>query len=116
MATNSQPIQQMHIELRPNRDGQLRAYITGTRVRVQDVYVDAEIRGKTPDEIVASMPHISLAQVHAALAYYFDHRDAILEELRQDGISVAAMKVQTGPGPLEKKLEGTDGNGGSVSS
>ena len=116
MATNSQPVQQMHIELRPNRDGQFRAYIAGTRVRVQDVYVDAEIRGKTPDEIVASIPHVSLAQIHAALAYYFDHREAILEELHQDGISVAQIKAQTGPGPLEAKLEGTDGHGGSVSS
>jgi uncharacterized protein (DUF433 family) len=116
MATNPRPVQQMHIELRPNRDGQLRAYIAGTRVRVQDVYVDAEVLGKTPDEIVASIPHVSLAQVHAALAYYFDHRDAILEELHQDGISVAAIRKQTGPGPLEAKLEGADGRGDSVSS
>jgi uncharacterized protein (DUF433 family) len=116
MATNAQPVHQKHIELRPNRDGQPRAYIAGTRVRVQDVYVDAEIRGKSPDEIVASLPHLTLAQVHAALSHYFDHRDAILEEIRQDGLSLADIKAKTGPGPLERKLKGTEGHGDSVSS
>jgi hypothetical protein len=32
-----------HIELRPNREGQPRAFIAGTRVRVQDIYAQAEI-------------------------------------------------------------------------
>jgi uncharacterized protein (DUF433 family) len=116
MATNSQPVCQTHIELRANRSGQQRAYIAGTRVRVQDVYVDSEIHGKSPDQIIASLPHLTLAQVHAALSYYFDHREAILEEIRQDGVSVAEIKRKTGPGPLESKLKGTDCHGDSVSS
>jgi uncharacterized protein (DUF433 family) len=95
-----------HIEIRKNRDGQDRAYIAGTRVRVQDIYVDSEVLGRSPEEIVASMPHLSLAQVHAALAYYFDHRDEVLAELRQDEEFVAAMKARTGPGPLETRLRG----------
>ena len=94
-----------YIEIRANQRGRDRAYIRGTRVRVQDIYVDAEIHGKTPDEIVSSLPHLTLAQVHSALAYYFDHREAILNELREDEDFVAQMKAQTGPGPLELKVE-----------
>jgi uncharacterized protein (DUF433 family) len=93
-----------HVEIRKNRAGQERAYIVGTRVRVQDIYVDSEVLGKTPEEIVTALPHLTLAQVHAALAYYFDYRDDILDELRQDEEFVAAMKNRTGPGPLERKL------------
>jgi uncharacterized protein (DUF433 family) len=93
-----------HIEIRQNRAGQDRAYIAGTRVRVQDIYVDSEVLGKSPEEIVAALPHLTLAQVHAALAYYFDHREEILEELRQDAQFVALMKQRTGPGPLEMRL------------
>jgi uncharacterized protein (DUF433 family) len=93
-----------HIEIRKNRAGQDRAYIAGTRVRVQDIYVDSEVLGKSPDEIVAALPHLSLAQVHAALAYYFDHREEIIDQLRQDEQFVALMKGRTGPGPLETKL------------
>ena len=104
-----------HIELRKNRDGQERAFIVGTRVRVQDIYVDSEVLGKTPEEIVTALPHLSLAQIHAALAHYFDHREEILDELRQDEQFVALMKARTGPGPLEMKLRDS-GNGNAISS
>ena len=97
-----------YIEIRKNRDGQARAYIAGTRVRVQDIYVDSQIAGKSVDEIVAGLPHLTLAQVHAALAYYFDHREEILDEVRQDEHFVALMKKRTGPGPLETKLSAPD--------
>jgi uncharacterized protein (DUF433 family) len=104
-----------HIEIRNNRDGQARAYIAGTRIRVQDIYVDSEVSGKSPEEIVAALPHLTLAQVHSALAYYFDHREEILDELRQDEQFVAMMKTQTGPGPLETKLRDA-GVGDAISS
>ncbi|MEX0614218.1 MAG: DUF433 domain-containing protein [Pirellulales bacterium] len=93
-----------HIEIRKNQAGQDRAFIAGTRVRVQDIYVDSEVLGKSPEEIIAALPHLTLAQVHAALAYYFDHRNEILDELRQDEHFVSLMKERTGPGPLETKL------------
>jgi uncharacterized protein (DUF433 family) len=92
------------IELRPNRSGQPRAYIAGTRVRVQDIYAMAELQGKTPDEIVTALPHLSLFQVHSALAYYFQHRNEILHEIHEDDDFVAAMKAKFGSGPLAQKL------------
>jgi hypothetical protein len=38
----------------------------------------------TPDEIVFHVPTISLGDVHAALAYYFDHVEEIQEEMRAE--------------------------------
>jgi uncharacterized protein (DUF433 family) len=108
--------QKQQIELRANRNGELRAYIAGTRVRVQDIYGMAEMRGLSADEIVRSLPHLSLAQVHAALAYYFEHRGAILDEVRQDEELVRHFRAISGPGPLEAKLNRADGDGDSVSS
>lgn len=81
---NTQPVPINHIELRPNRDGQLRAYIAGTRVRVQDIVYDSELMGMTPDEVVRNLPHLTLGQVHAALSYYFDHLDEIRQSMRED--------------------------------
>jgi uncharacterized protein (DUF433 family) len=99
-----------HIEIRKNRAGQDRAYIAGTRTRVQDVYVLAEIHAHTADQIVEQLPHLTLGQVHAALAYYFDHREQILHELREDDEFVQALRQQTGPGPLEQKLNAARGD------
>ena len=95
-----------HIEIQQNRNGQDRAFVAGSRVRVQDIYVEAEIRGKTPDEILTAYPFLTLAQVHAALAYYFDNRDAIQQEIREDRKLVEDARARTGPGPLEEKLAG----------
>ena len=59
-----------------------RACIAGHRVRVLDIVIWHEQQGLTPDEIVSQLPSITLADVHAALAYYYDHREAIQDEIR----------------------------------
>jgi uncharacterized protein (DUF433 family) len=91
-----------HIELRPNRDGQTRAFIIGTRVRVQDIYAQAEIHGRTAEEIVEGLPHLTLGQVHAALSYLYDHREDILREMREDEAFVSELRSKAGPSLLEK--------------
>src|SRR2546422_10682719 len=104
-----------HIELRPNRAGQPRAFIAGTRVRVQDIYALAEVQGKQPGEIVQALPHLTLAQVHAALSYYFDHREAILQEIREDEDFVRQLRASAGPGVLEQHLKALGQTGAPVS-
>jgi uncharacterized protein (DUF433 family) len=94
----------VHVEIRPNRENKPRAFVVGTRIRVQDVYALAEIQGKTPDEIVQSLPSLTLAQVYAALAYCFDHREAIVQEMREDEEFARQLRALTGPGPLEQRL------------
>jgi uncharacterized protein (DUF433 family) len=71
-----------HIEKTPGVCGG-RARIAGHRVRVQDIVVWHEKRGYSPDEIVDLFPGITLADVYAALAYYFDNRQEIEDEFRQ---------------------------------
>lgn len=61
-----------------------RACIAGHRIRVADIVVWHERRGYSPDEIVGMFPGLALGDVHAALAYYFDHRDEIDADLRAD--------------------------------
>ncbi|MBI4578146.1 MAG: DUF433 domain-containing protein [Planctomycetes bacterium] len=68
--------------------------IAGSRIRVQDVYVWHELQGKSPDEIVSSFPQLTLADVYAALAYFWDHRDEILLEMREQEDLVEQMKAQ----------------------
>ena len=60
-----------------------RACITGHRVRVMDIVTWHEKRGYAPDEIVNLFPGITLADVYAAMAYYFDNRAEIEEDFRK---------------------------------
>lgn len=69
-----------------------KACIAGHRIRVLDIVAWHEIRGYCPDEIVTMFPGISLADVHAALAYYFDNRDEIDEEFRREDTIAEQLK------------------------
>jgi uncharacterized protein (DUF433 family) len=68
--------------------------IAGTRIRVQDVVVWHEAWGLSPEEIVTDFPQLTLAQVHAALAYYYDHREEIRQHMQDAEALVEAFKQQ----------------------
>jgi uncharacterized protein (DUF433 family) len=92
-----------HIEIVQGASGP-KARIAGHRIRVQDVVVWHEKLGMSPDEIVHDYPTLTLADVYAALAYYWDHRDeieraiaeerAFAEELRRSAASPLATKLK----------------------
>lgn len=103
-----------HIEVRPCRSGETKAYVVGTRVSVADIYVRHELKGESPDQIVAALPHLNLAQVHAALAYFYDHPEEVRKQLYEEEAIVARLKAQTGPGPLQRKLHGETGDGAAI--
>jgi uncharacterized protein (DUF433 family) len=102
-----EPTLQQHIETRSDKCGG-KPCIAGTRIRVWDIYVLHERLGKTADEIIADYPELSLAEVHAALAYYFDHQVEIDAEMKTADDFVDQLKALTGPGPLAEKLARRD--------
>jgi uncharacterized protein (DUF433 family) len=103
-----------HIEANPQRCGG-RPCIVGTRIRVQDIYVWHELHGRSPEEIVTDFKQLSLADVHAALAYYHDHRQEIEAETSAERDEANRLK-QTHPSKLKQKLTGQDGNVPPISS
>lgn len=60
-----------HIEIVQGAGGP-KARITGHRISVQDVVIWHEKLGMSPDEIACHHPTITLADVHAALACYWE--------------------------------------------
>jgi uncharacterized protein (DUF433 family) len=74
---------------------------------VQDIYVWHELQGRSADEIVSSFPQLAMADVYAALTYYWDHRDEILRQMQEETAFVEQMK-QKHPSPLQQKLAGKE--------
>ena len=62
------------------------------RTRVAMIVADYLCRGWSAEEIARQYPYLSLAEVHAALTYYFDHREEIENELLAEDRAVAAWK------------------------
>ena len=95
---------QQHIESSSEVMGG-KACIAGHRIRVLDVVIWHEKRGLTADEVVSLFPSLTLADVYAALAYYFDRRDEIEADIQGEGKVVAALKASF-PSKLQQKLNG----------
>lgn len=71
-----------HIELTPGVRGG-RPRIAGTRLAVADIVMLHLRMGKSLEEI-AGIYQVGLSDVHAALAYYYDHRSAIDADMLAD--------------------------------
>jgi uncharacterized protein (DUF433 family) len=91
-----------HIESSPEVAGG-KPRITGHRTTVQNVVIWHERMGLSADEI-ASQHGLSLADVYAALAYYYDHRQTIDEAILADESYVAELRSRT-----KSKLSGKIG-------
>ena len=102
------PIAKQHVESRPGVCGG-KPCIAGTRIRVQNIYVCHELNGMSPDQIVDSYPHITLADVHAALAYFWDHQDEIRRDIEADDEFAASLRSKAGPGLLERSKSDASG-------
>ncbi len=92
-----------------------RPRIAGHRIRVQDVVVWHESLGQSPDEIVARYPQLTLADVYAALTYYFDHRDQIRQQMEEDRQFVQDLQSKT-PSKIAAKLASREADRDSIPS
>jgi uncharacterized protein (DUF433 family) len=77
------PVMAEHIEVTPGVCGG-KPRIAGRRIKVAHIALWHEPMGMTPERILAEYPGLSLADIHAALAYYRDHRAEIDEDLRAE--------------------------------
>jgi uncharacterized protein (DUF433 family) len=68
-----------HIEIVQGPSGP-KARIIGHRVNVSHIVMYHEDWGMSPKEIADGLPTISLADVHAALAFYYDNPELIAEQ------------------------------------
>jgi uncharacterized protein (DUF433 family) len=80
------------------------AWIDDTNVKVIEVVLDKLAYGWSPEEIHFQHPSLSLAQIHAALSYYYDHQQAFDAEIERQLQEVKAMAAQAGESPLRRRL------------
>lgn len=70
-----------------------RAIIAGTNFPVSSVVVYMLKQGMLAEELVRTFPHLTLAQVHDALSYYYDHQAEIDKEIKinlsEDAVAVS---------------------------
>ena len=83
---------------------------------MQDIAIYHDRHGMTAEEIAREFAHLTLAQVHSALAYYFGNRELVRAHSNEDDDYAASMRTKLDAASLPKTGAGTDANGNQVPS
>jgi uncharacterized protein (DUF433 family) len=97
------PPERVHIVSTPNTCGG-KPRIAGSRIQVKHLAVMHERQGMSPEKIVSEFPHLTLADVYAALAYYHDHREAMNAEIAADRAWYEEQRAKHSS-PLQERLK-----------
>ncbi len=95
-------ISQEHIERVPGRCGG-RPVIANTRIRVVDIYSHHILGGLSPEQIIETCyPELSLADIHAAMAYFYDNEAEILKSIGEEEKFFEEFKKKNGPSFVDR--------------
>jgi uncharacterized protein (DUF433 family) len=79
-------------------------FIEGTTMKVVELVSSFQAYGWSSEELHFQYPHVSLSRVYSALAYYWDHREAIDADIQRRLEYVETLRREAGESPLVKKL------------
>lgn len=82
--------------------------IEGTTMKVVELVAARLAYAWSPEELQVQYPHLTQDRIHAALAYYWDHAEALDREVaRQIAEYEAHRRAKSGePSPLQQRLRG----------
>jgi uncharacterized protein (DUF433 family) len=80
------------------------AWIAGANTKVIEVVLDKLAYGWSPEETHFQHPHLSLGQIHAALAYYYEHQEQLDSDIAKRRQEVEKMAADSLDSPLRRKL------------
>lgn len=86
------------------RDERGVAWVADTNVKVLELALDHLAYGWSAEAIHEQFSHLSLAQIHAALAYFYDHQAEFERQIRRQEAEVAGWQSELGESPLQRRL------------
>ncbi len=78
--------------------------IAGTTMKVIELVTAQTAYGWSPEELHFQFQHLSLGQIHSALAYYWDHRDELERDIASRLTAVDRQQLQAPLTPLRARL------------
>ena len=79
--------------------------IAGTNMKVIELVLEKSAYGWSPEELHFQHPYLTLGQIYSALAYYWDHKDALDRDMEERLKLVNQIQKETRRTPLEKRLK-----------
>ncbi len=78
--------------------------IAGTTMKVVELVTAQQAYGWSPEELAFQFPHLTLGQIHSALAYYWDHQRELDREIARDLALVEELRRRTPVAPILARL------------
>ncbi len=82
-------------------DDQGVAFIEGTAIKVLELVRT----GQTPEAIRADFPHLTMAQIYAALSYYHQHKEELDAEIERRDRLVEQLQAEAGEHPFARRMQ-----------
>ena len=79
--------------------------IAGTTMKVVDLVTSQQAYGWSPEELAFQYPHLTMGQIHSALAYYWDHQEELDEDMARREAFADELQRKAPPHPLVARLE-----------
>src|SRR5205085_883335 len=80
-------------------------WIAGANTKVVEVVLDKMAHGSSAEEMHLQYPHLSLAQIHAALSFYYEHQSEIDAQILREWNEVKELAANQPDSPLRQKLQ-----------
>ena len=78
--------------------------IAGTTMKVVELVMAQMAYGWSPEELHFQHPYLTLGEIYSALAYYWDHRDALDSDIERRWQFAEDARRQAGPSSLAQRL------------
>ncbi len=79
--------------------------IEGTTMKVIELVLAQTAYGWSPEELHLHFPHLTLGQIHSALAYYWDHHEELDRDIERRMTSVEQIKQSLDSTALKTRLK-----------
>jgi len=79
--------------------------IAGTTMKVIELVLDHLAYGWSPEELHFQHPYLTMGQIHSALAYYWDHKTELDQDIERRLQLVEQLQQTTPPSPLAERLK-----------
>ena len=79
--------------------------VAGTNMKIIELVLEKMAYGWSPEELHFQHPYLSLGQIYSALAYYWDHKEALDRDIEERLKLANQIQKETGRTPLEDRLK-----------
>ena len=80
------------------------AWVDDTNTKVIEIVKDTLAYGWSPEELHFQHPHLSLAQIHAALAHYYDNQEAFDTQIAAQLVAFDQRRAASFHSPMRQRL------------